>query len=235
MNKKIELSEVSLISITSIHVRETIKALQYSMKGINFGDVILITHKKPLNLPSEIRYEHIEKLDNIDKYNKALVYDIHRYVKTEFALIIHYDGYVVNPQMWKSYFLNYDYIGSPWIGEPVDGRKPFRDEAGDIYRVGNGVSLRSKRLMELPEREHMKWEPYCGWFNEDGYKCVKNRKMFEEKGMKFAPVTVAVEFGREFPVPEGCGIEPFLFHKWYGENSKYPRLSWKGRLKRFFV
>lgn len=220
--KKIQLQNVTLVAVTSVKVEATIKAMKYSMRGIEFGDVVLITHEKPSNLPKAIRYAHVDILDNIDKYSYVMIYKLHEYIKTEYALIIHYDGFVVNPHMWSDDFFKYDYIGSPWIGEEVDGMLPFYDEDGNICRVGNGVSLRSKRFMEFPSKSGMEWKAYGGWYNEDGFLCIHNKKKFEENGMCFAPVDVAVRFGREYPVPEGIGIEPFLFHKWVGDNKKYP-------------
>jgi len=53
--------------------------------------------------------------------------------------------------------------------------------------------------------------------------CCKERFLLEEKGIRFAPLEVAVYFGREHGIPENEGIEPFLFHQWRGENQKYPR------------
>ena len=91
-------------------------------------------------------------------------------------------------------------------------------------RVGNGVSLRSKRLLELPSVENLPWEKTdSGDHNEDCYLCCKERIILEEKGICFAPLEVAVHFGREHSIPENEGIEPFLFHQWRGVNQKYPK------------
>ena len=46
--EKLKLPNVTLCAMTSVRVRETIKAMEYSMKGIDFGDCVLITHRKPL-------------------------------------------------------------------------------------------------------------------------------------------------------------------------------------------
>ena len=55
-NGKLQLPQVTLCAMTSVNIPETIKAIRYSMQGIDFGDVVLITHKKPWNLPKEIRF-----------------------------------------------------------------------------------------------------------------------------------------------------------------------------------
>ena len=42
-NEKLKLPNVTLAAMTSVSVYETVKALQYSMRGIEFGEVTLIT------------------------------------------------------------------------------------------------------------------------------------------------------------------------------------------------
>lgn len=46
--EKLQLPQVTLVAMTSVNVKATIQAMEYSMRGIDFGDVVLITHKKPL-------------------------------------------------------------------------------------------------------------------------------------------------------------------------------------------
>lgn len=110
--KKLNLPQVTLVAMTSVNVKATIKAMQYSMRGITFGDVVLITHRKPFGLPKAIRYSHTDKLKNIDDFNYKMVYELGSHIHTDFALIVHADGFVVHPEMWQDAFLDYDYIGA---------------------------------------------------------------------------------------------------------------------------
>ena len=87
--KKLNLPQVTLVAMTSVNVKATIKAMQYSMRGIVFGDAVLITHRKPLGLPRTIRYSHTDKLKNIDDFNYKMVYELGSHIHTEFALIVH--------------------------------------------------------------------------------------------------------------------------------------------------
>lgn len=222
-SKKIKLPEVTLVAMACVNVKKTIKAIQYSMREIDFAEAVLITHRKPFGLPDNINYKHTDKNRNIDDFNYKMVYELYRYIDTEFALVIHADGFVVNPQMWQREFLNYDYIGAPWPIPPENDTISFRDIDGNLCRVGNSVSIRSKRLMELPSKLKLPWRPYHGWYNEDGFICVNNRHVFEEHGMKFAPIEVAVQFSQETMIPEAEGIRPFAFHKWMGRNAEYPK------------
>ena len=51
--------------------------------------------------PKGITYRHIDKLKNIDAFNYSMIYKIHEYIHTDFMLLVHYDGFVVNPDMWR--------------------------------------------------------------------------------------------------------------------------------------
>lgn len=220
--ERLQLKQVTLVAVTSVKIYETVRALLYSMKEVEYADVILLSHEKPAFLPKSIRFVEIEQLKNIDDYSHFCVYDLGDYIETPFALIVHHDGFVVNPGAWREEFLQYDYIGSPWPIPKDEVR--YRDTEGNLVRVGNGVSLRSKRLMEFAKQNHLPWEKTdSGDYNEDCFLCCKNKLLLEKKGMKFAPLEIAVYFGREHTIPENEAIEPFLFHQWRGKNKKYPR------------
>ena len=193
--EKINLPNVTLICMTNAKLAEHQRALDISSEKIKFGAVKLI---------------HRPDIDTIDKWNKAMVYELGSYVETEFAIVIHHDGYIINPELWNPDWLNYDYIGSPFP-LPTDDFS-YRDINGVIQRVGNSVGLRSKKLMDLPSKIGMEWKSFHGFYNEDGFISVNMRHVFEEHGCKFAPLDVAVHFGREHDIPENIGLKTFLFH-----------------------
>lgn len=216
------LSNITLLAMTSVNVKATVKALEYSMKDIEFGEVVIATHRKPFMLPKGITYKHTSKLKNIDDFNYKTVYELGDFVNTEFVLLVHYDGFVVNADMWKDEFLEYDYIGSPWPLPPADNPKVYRDIEGNICRVGNSVSIRSKRLMDFPREAKIPFTPEDGCYNEDGFICCRIRHLLEAEGMTIAPIEMAKYFGHETMIPEIEGITPFVFHKWHGTNAGYP-------------
>jgi hypothetical protein len=43
----------------------------------------------------------------------AAIYEPGKHVDTEFAILVHEDGFIVNPECWR-WVLKYDYIGAPW-------------------------------------------------------------------------------------------------------------------------
>jgi hypothetical protein len=206
----LDLSNVTLIAMTSVKIPQTIKALQYSSKGIKFGAIKIISDIEPDNIPDDIIHEYTEKMSNIDDWNYSIIYKLGKHIETEFAILIHDDGFIINPKSWRSEFLEYDYIGAPWP-LPMDNFS-YRDINGEIIRVGNSVSLRSKKLIDLPVTLNLEWKPFHGYYNEDGFICVNYRHIYKEHGMKFADIDVAKYFSHETQLPETIGIEPFAFH-----------------------
>jgi len=71
-------------------------------------------------------------------------------VSTDHNILVQADGFAVNGSAWTDEFLQYDYIGAPWLWwEPHE-------------QIGNGgFSLRSRRLYDA----FLAWEP--GYRNED--------------------------------------------------------------------
>ena len=224
--QKLQLPQVTLVAMTSVNVKATIQAMEYSMRGIDFGDAVLITHKKPFGLPKTIRYSHTSKLTNIDDFNYKMVYELGDHIKTDYALIVHADGFVVHPEMWRDEFLDYDYIGAPWPLPKEGDTTTYRDIYGNICRVGNSAGIRSKRLMDFPKKANVPWEGEYAygkmWFYEDGFICCKIRHLLEAEGMRIAPLEVAKYYSHEQMIPEVQGITPFAFHKWEGTNAQYP-------------
>jgi hypothetical protein len=206
----LDLSNVTLIAMTSVKIPQTIKALQYSSKGIKFGAIKIISDIEPDNIPDDIIHEYTEKMSDIDDWNYSIIYKLGKHIETEFAILIHDDGFIINPKSWRSEFLEYDYIGAPWP-LPMDNFS-YRDINGEIIRVGNSVSLRSKKLIDLPVTLNLEWKPFHGYYNEDGFICVNYRHIYKEHGMKFADIDVAKYFSHETQLPETIGIEPFAFH-----------------------
>lgn len=222
----LKLKEVTLVVVTGVKIRESVKALKYSMEHIEFGDAMILTYKKPFRLPHNIKYVQIDKMKSIDDFNYFMVYELYKYIQTNYILLIHYDGFVVNPDKWMDKFLEYDYIGAPWP-IPEEGNNSYRDVFGNLCRVGNSVSIRSKQLLELPTKLKIPWVPQQGidgeLYHEDGFICCSIKHILENNGLSIAPLDVAKYFSHETMIPEIEGIKPFAFHKWAGTNKYYPR------------
>ena len=211
------LDNVTLVLMSSVNIDDCIKALVVSSSLVEFKSVKLISHELPENLPHNIEFCHIDKINSIDEYSYHMIYSLENYIDTDYALIIQSDGYVLNSSSWTNDFLKYDYIGAPFP-LPSDSFS-YRDINGDIFRVGNGgFSLRSKKLISLANKLNLEWKPFHGFYNEDGFICAMYRHIYEENGCVFAPIDIAKYFSHETDIPEIQGITPFGFH---GKNSKY--------------
>lgn len=192
----LKLPSVTLCCLTNKDFEGHKRALDKSCEGIEFGAVKLIWD---------------EKIKSIDDWNFKIIYELHNYIDTDFAMLIHADGYVINPSAWKDEFLSYDYIGAPWP-LPRDNYS-YRTPDGSLIRVGNSVSIRSKKIMALPTSLNLEWKRYYGNTNEDGFLCVHNRQRLIESGCTFAPLEVAINFSKEHEIEENKGLTTFAFHQ----------------------
>lgn len=193
----LKLPNVTLICLTNKDFEGHLEAMEKSCEGIEFGARKIIFDMD---------------CDSIEKWNEKIIKELPNYVQTSHALLIHSDGYVINPHFWSDSWLNYDYIGAVWP-LPQDNYS-YRDEEGNIVRVGNSVSLRSKKLMDLVATRPMEY--HYGNNNEDGQICCWNRKWLESQGCKFAPFHEAMSFSKEHHLPEhdalGKNFKTFAFH-----------------------
>lgn len=189
------IPNATLICLTNKDKEGHLNALNKSCEGIEWGAVKLIWD---------------EDITGIDEWNRKMVYELHRYVETDFAMVIHADGYVIDPSCWRDEFLSYDYIGAPWP-LPQDDFS-YRTPSGEIVRVGNSVSLRSRRLLRLPSELGIPWQSFYGNTNEDGFLCVHHRDLLMAHGVHYAPLEVARHFSREHTITENAGLPTFAFH-----------------------
>lgn len=181
----INIDNCTLFAVDCIQPELAIKALEKTCENLSFKEVIFFSDTKPTFLDGRFKFQQITKLNSLDEYSEFMLTKLTDFINTEFCFSIHYDGFVVNPELWSKDFLKYDYIGAPWP-----------DTAHFIItgkRVGNGgVSIRSKRLME-----YVKTVSQPG--HEDTVICVNLRTQLEDKGFTFAPLEVAARFSVELP------------------------------------
>ena len=142
------------------------------------------------------KFVQINTMQSIEDYSQVIVQEAWKHINTKFALIIQWDGFVLNASQFKKEFLDYDYIGAPW--------PHFEDR-----RVGNGgFSLRSRRLMKASAHLAQSINDWTK-FPEDVLICRTLSKELEEQQMRFAPESVAAEFAMEGIIPTK---QPFGFH-----------------------
>lgn len=186
MAPRADLSDVTVVAVTSVNLDATLHALTQTLEGAKAATAILFTDQAVPSLPAGIRHVPIEPLRSTGDYSRFLLHDLHRWIETPHCLVIQWDGFPVHPSNWDAAFLEYDYIGAPW------------PQFGDGHDVGNGgFSLRSRRLMQA-----------CldAGFDEDGGPediviARRNRAFLErEHGIRFAPKGIAARFSVERPL-----------------------------------
>ena len=192
----ITLPQVTLIALSGIGHKqgENAEALKKSCEGIKFGDV---------------KYIQLGKITSIDTWNEAVIHDLPKYIETSHCLFVHGDSEITHPELWDNEWLSLDFIGSPWPLPPDD--YSYRTPSGRIIRVGNSVSLRSKKLMDLVASRKMEY--HYGNNHEDGEICVWQRDWLEEQGCKFATFEQALKFGKEHTLAENENLDTFLIHQ----------------------
>lgn len=181
---KRQLKNITLYSLNCVKPIESVKALLYSSKDIEFGEMILISNQKPDNLPNNIKFVETSIKTHIE--TSAFVYHtLPDLIKTDYCLGIHDDGFIINPHLWDDAFLQYDYIGAPW------------KNYGQRNRVGNGgFILKSNKFIQLTKNLR-----YLGT-HEDGELTNAYYDYFVRNGCKYAPVEVAMRFSLESRIPE---------------------------------
>ena len=180
----INLKDVTLVCVDDVRTKESIEIIEGVSQNISFGDIKLLSS---MDYPEVTN--RIESINSKEKYSSFVVKDLHKYVDTEFCMIMQSDGYPVNIKAWTDDFLKYDYIGAPWIFFR------FKNDPKMKTRVGNGgFSLRSKKLLKeasaLTPRE-TRVNP------EDAYITKGIGEELKSKGISFAPVDLAIRFSVE--------------------------------------
>lgn len=163
------------------------------MSKIFLGDVTLVCgdadpERKSMisrlfsGLEKEIQFAdmiHYDKdINSIEEYNLFCSKKLNELVDTDYCMVVQWDGYPINFSSWKSEFLDYDYIGAPWLLQPWTKDKT----------VGNGgFSIRSKRYLEQCASAD-----YDGSIPEDVFFC-----RVQKLDCSYAPIGVAYDFSVE--------------------------------------
>ena len=160
-----------------------IAMLRRSMAQCRFERVVFFTDRR-FDLAG-IEVAVIPDIASIADYSRFMVKALGDRIESRFALVVQYDGYILNGRCWQAAFHDYDYIGAPWID-------------GGAQAVGNGgFSLRSRRLLQaLRDPRIAELVP------EDIAICRTYRRLLEEDyGIRFAPPALAARFSFESQAP----------------------------------
>jgi hypothetical protein len=192
---KIALNKVTLIGIDCIDIDRLVFASDVCEKFIEFAGIKLLS-SLPNDDPHVVR---IDAISSMEAYSWFVMKELYKYVDTEYALLIQWDGFILNPFCWRDEFLSYDYIGATWWYK-------------DAFNVGNGgFSIRSRRLMEtLATDAHI-----TSFHPEDIAICRTYGPYLRSKGFRFASEDVANQFSTESLIWNGqFGFHASRIDKW---------------------
>jgi predicted O-linked N-acetylglucosamine transferase (SPINDLY family) len=221
---KINLQNITLVTISSVEIELTLLSLVISNLNANFNRVLFFTSEEIdqsyLELFPQLEIIKIHPIKNLVEYSRFIIKELNSFIETEFCLVTQGDGFIINPQLWSEEFLNYDYIGAPWRNQShlVNSQGQTVDILDlNKNRVGNGgFSLRSKKLLEVCSKldfDHTKTSS----LSEDLIICQYFYEWFKDQGIKFAPLEVAIKFSFEQTIEE---IENFSWENTFGFHGK---------------
>ena len=183
----LDLPTVTLLAVDTADPALALRALQRSASAIRFARVLLLTANEPSDcaIDEGVEVRPIRPIALGQSYSDFVLRQLTDHVETPHALLVRWDGYVVNPDAWDPRFLNCDYISA----------KSSRQSDG--LRVANGVfSLISRKLLRdagLPSTE------------AEGVTIGHARRaMLERKhGIVFADEALADRFAFDLAYPSG--------------------------------
>ncbi len=174
------MNTISLVIIDTESYELANRSIRTSISQFDFNEILIFTDDETKWSSGKII--KIEKITEINQYNKIILKDLHIYLNSDFALITQYDGFILNGTAFDSSFYNFDYIGACW-----------NTQSHGLITGNGGFSLRSRKLINA-----------CGKFSEFDYEtaedisiCWDYREYFEKLDIKFSPPYLANKFSKE--------------------------------------
>jgi len=194
MKKKLKLPDITLLAATSVDIDQTQLAMRISLHNIEFAAAKLLSSSAPSKKYPDIEYVEIPHMDFLG-YSRLMIEDLHKYFTTSHCLIVQSDSFVINADLWKKEFLEFDYIGAPWSNKvQVNPNLVLNMEKNP---VGNGgFSLRSRKLVKTTSKINFSSLKFS-IKSEDIIICHYLYKEMIESGIRFAPPKVAAQFSME--------------------------------------
>jgi tetratricopeptide (TPR) repeat protein len=192
----LQLPSVTLVCADTANHALALRALAASQADVRYGRALFLTDAIPpgVAVPEGVEVVRIAPLDSRDAYSQLMLKSLLPHVDTPHALVIQWDGYVVNNEAWDPAFLDCDYIGAKWYWH------------ADGMRVGNGgFSLRSRKLLAALQDPRIVLDEA-----EDATICRTFRPLLErDHAIRYADEALADRFSFEAAYPIG---RPFGFH-----------------------
>jgi Protein of unknown function (DUF5672) len=193
----LKLSDVTLVLIETREHDLAKLALEECERQAEFGDVLVFTDRPSIFMRADRRVINVPDWPVKEGWSKCFWYEVPLHVRTSHILGIQWDSWVVEPEMWRDEYLNYDFIGAPWW---------YRDG----MNVGNGgFSLRSTKFARFIRKHRDKFP--CVTAVDDDLYCRKYRQRLQDEGFVWAPEPLALDFAFECVRPDPSA-KHFGFH-----------------------
>jgi tetratricopeptide (TPR) repeat protein len=194
---RLTLPNVTLCCVDCAYHDLAARALKASLTACAFGDALFLSDRD-CHVPG-VRFGKIAPIASSAAYSNFMIHQLHEHIRTDFVLVIQYDGFALHPDAWDPAFLAYDYAGAPM-------------RVGDGLVVGNGgFSLRSRKLLHAlrDDAQCRNYDAARGDPVEDAAICGSFRRRLESvHGIRFAPPDLADRFaaGRALPTRRSFGF-----------------------------
>ena len=184
-------------------------AIEETMKQLPGSRGLLISAQSPDYLPYSITWMPCHPMGYYD-YSIFMLYCLHTYINTDFALIVQDDGWALNGHNWKDEWYGYDYVGAPCHAAlvPKEGSElgeivlnyEWENDDEFIQLQNGGFSLRSHRLLKAPSYHGIIYQLHNHplLLNEDIQLNFLLRNKLERHGLRFAPTESAEYFSAEY-------------------------------------
>ena len=177
------LKDLTIVAIDSLNYNATSIALDYTKKIFPEAKILIFSDQDFYPCDTFVK---VNKFNGIE-HSRICLQEVGKYVTTSWALFVQYDGFPINFEYWTDEFLQYDYIGAPWL-------------KNDVWTIGNGgFSLRSKKLLDLTPSCPQVDDGDIGML-EDQVISLSSRAYLESQGIKYPPVDLAAQFSVTEPV-----------------------------------
>lgn len=190
---RLNLSDVTIAAADGFLPQVAGWAIERSKALCDFGDAVLLTDA---DVSGNFRTVRTPPIKSKQAYSHFILKELVHHVHTPYVLVVQWDGFVVDPTMWRDEYRNFDYIGARFDRQDIG------------VDVGNGgFSLRSAKLLRAVVSADFTIPDECA---EDLLICRDNRDLLESKhGIRIAPIALAEQFSYEWVPAPGA---TFGFH-----------------------
>ena len=92
---RLRLKDVTVCAADCVHPQLAARALEICLDKVDFGDAVLFAD---VPVPGRFRNEAIAPLRSAGDYSRFCIQDLPKRVASKFALVVQWDGYVVEPK-----------------------------------------------------------------------------------------------------------------------------------------